>query len=381
MASHEPSSSSNSEMLWIVTGIVILCVLWAIWTFWKTPIVISVFSIQYAELKLAEMIPFLSDMESMSTSRIVGHLNGVYNPENLSVWEFFSILSKVGVRTKWLTVIFMCIMWVYLLFKMKGDGFTQKFTLDSLIFFQKSYWKTVDTVATYKPKSSGDGLRRQVTPFEWLRDNKIKNSVMGDSVSIDDDACSKVFASQLGEPYVNFEELPLHVQSLVVMFAYQKENQIEKTKFLKEELACIYSGVYDEKTRREKLEALIAPFVNKNGKYVKSFEQVAKKHAYVNSAVLAFYRYCKTHSGVLATAEFLWLKPVDRVLYYALNNDGRMAHHIEGAGVISHFQAEIVAKFPLSEPYVDSAIDGVRQYLKERGVSSDDKFQKPELGS
>ena len=44
--------------------------------------------------------------------------------------------------------------------------------------------------------------------------------------------------------------------------------------------------------------------------------------------------------GVLASAEFLWLKPVDRRMWYMLNCVGRQTAVAEIAGLFAHWQAE-----------------------------------------
>lgn len=53
----------------------------------------------------------------------------------------------------------------------------------------------------------------------------------------------------------------------------------------------------------------------------------------------------------LPSAAFLWLRAVDRRLWYAIDNLGRNAYHIEGVGPIIQMQAEERAAGPL--PVID----------------------------
>jgi intracellular multiplication protein IcmP len=69
--------------------------------------------------------------------------------------------------------------------------------------------------------------------------------------------------------------------------------------------------------------------------------------------------------GVLAPAQFLWLRGVDRNLWYALNNLGRRSFHSEGMGAMAHFMAEQAAKKPLPIPRVDTAIITLNQFLSD----------------
>jgi hypothetical protein len=82
-------------------------------------------------------------------------------------------------------------------------------------------------------------------------------------------------------------------------------------------------------------------------------------------------------TGVLASAMFRWLKGVDRVLWYCLNNVGRRAFHIEGAAAVCHFQAERIHGQPLMDPYLDTVMNGLEDYLTEQSQTSVQDFFKP----
>ena len=67
--------------------------------------------------------------------------------------------------------------------------------------------------------------------------------------------------------------------------------------------------------------------------------------------------------GVLAPAQFLWVRGADRNLWYPLNNQGRRSFHTEGAGAMAHFMAELNAKKPLPMARLDTAIMSLNQYF------------------
>ncbi len=60
--------------------------------------------------------------------------------------------------------------------------------------------------------------------------------------------------------------------------------------------------------------------------------------------------------GVLTTAEFLWLKPVDLRLWYMLNSVGRQTAVVEIAGLFAHWRAEKRLERPLRTPMVKGAV-------------------------
>lgn len=77
--------------------------------------------------------------------------------------------------------------------------------------------------------------------------------------------------------------------------------------------------------------------------------------------------YRARQKGVLATSQFLWLRPLDRPLWYALNQCGGRAAWAEGFAAWAHYQAEEKAGMRLPEPHVQPAVASLRQSLAAQG--------------
>ncbi len=77
--------------------------------------------------------------------------------------------------------------------------------------------------------------------------------------------------------------------------------------------------------------------------------------------------YRARQKGVLATSQFLWLRPLDRSLWYALNQCGGRAAWAEGFAAWAHYQAEEKAGIRLAEPHVQPAVASLRQALAAQG--------------
>ena len=60
--------------------------------------------------------------------------------------------------------------------------------------------------------------------------------------------------------------------------------------------------------------------------------------------------------GVLATAEFLWLKIIDRRMWYMLNCVGRQVAFTEVAAPFGHWKVEKRLRRPLKTPMIEEAI-------------------------
>jgi len=76
--------------------------------------------------------------------------------------------------------------------------------------------------------------------------------------------------------------------------------------------------------------------------------------------------------GIVTTAEFIWLRPIDRTLFYALNNCGRhnpknATGFVEGAGVVAHAQAEYAHGDALPFPVIEEAVIGLSDALYNEG--------------
>ena len=69
--------------------------------------------------------------------------------------------------------------------------------------------------------------------------------------------------------------------------------------------------------------------------------------------------------GVLPTAEFLWLKPIDRRLWYMLNSVGRQTPFTEVAGPFAHWLAETELTRPCLVPIIDEAVNALEGAIKE----------------
>lgn len=94
------------------------------------------------------------------------------------------------------------------------------------------------------------------------------------------------------------------------------------------------------------------------------------KHPYPRTLLMALLIESR-QMGVLPSSNFIWLKPLDRALWYPLNTAGRKVPFMESAGVFNQMQAEEVAwdnDCVLTAPHVEDTIKALQRYLEETGV-------------
>ena len=92
--------------------------------------------------------------------------------------------------------------------------------------------------------------------------------------------------------------------------------------------------------------------------------------------VMASMLEAAREDGVQASADFLWLKPLDRRLWYTLNTVGRQTPFIEVAGIFAHWVAEKEAGRKLFVPMVEEATNALELALKEVVYKPDEVMKR-----
>jgi intracellular multiplication protein IcmP len=169
-------------------------------------------------------------------------------------------------------------------------------------------------------------------------------------------AAHRVFALQLGALRTNFEKMPIHVQALFAIFAARGNRDRDAAdKLLKQLSLSSETGKLNFTGTRE----LMTKHMNSE-----LVTNTINKHAYIVTMMASMLEFART-DGVLASSEFLWLKPVDRKLWYMMNSVGRQTAVPEIAGAFAHWQVEKKLGRPLQVPMVDEAVKGLEMALKE----------------
>lgn len=93
-------------------------------------------------------------------------------------------------------------------------------------------------------------------------------------------------------------------------------------------------------------------------------QELIAEHGYINTLLMASLGYKKgaRRLGVLAPADFRWLKLYDRSLWAIIQNTDRTAFFAENMATSSHYYAELLAGKKIMEPMFQAAYDG---FVKE----------------
>lgn len=373
--------------------------LWLIWHFFKAPIleilrwtrfaelwVINLFAPHYdsclnwlRQARYGETNPPSDTIRWTNTCFGASYLASV-PAEDLASYYSLSVVSLAAVAAgithyiHWPLAIVFAGIAGHMTFISPRNKFKTKHTLESFIKTQAKMWPVIAPIVNFNPiKSSaripGSMVPDKLPPFaealspeEWIAWHRIPvtNNIP------EREAMRRAFTLQLGPRWNGIAGQPPHVQALFAAFALKGVQKREESDDLMSLLATCWSvkgglqmkpKIADEVARRVR-----DPEVG--GEALK----IAEKHAYRTTAMLGVLAWARTKGGVLAPAQFLWLRDADRALWYPLNNLGRRSFHTEGGGAMAHYMAEVNAQKPLPIPRIDTAIVTMNQYLAERGL-------------
>lgn len=127
-------------------------------------------------------------------------------------------------------------------------------------------------------------------------------------------------------------------------------------------------GALDKSTTEGKPDYSVATSTLKKYQQFENVQEVVNKHAYVLTVMASLLRASRD-DGVMSSAEFLWLKIVDRRLWYMLNCVGRQTPYAEVGGPFAHWVAENVTGRRLVTPMIDEAITAMEIAIKEIKLS------------
>lgn len=165
-----------------------------------------------------------------------------------------------------------------------------------------------------------------------------------------------LFSLQLGQPWAGVDGLPIHVQALFGIFAARFNRDRDGANALLLQIAqSSGSGKLNFAGARE--------LCHRHGKS-KPIRRLFMEHAYVLTVMASLLEMARL-DGVMASADFIWLKPLDRRLWYMLNNVGRQTAFVEVAGPFAHWLAEKALGRKIITPFIEEATTALELAIQE----------------
>lgn len=167
----------------------------------------------------------------------------------------------------------------------------------------------------------------------------------------------RVFSLQLGRYWPGIDALNIHTKALFAVFAARVNRDKQGAADL---LLQIASSTKSGKLNFDGVEALL-----KKHRNAKGIQKITENHAFTLTVMASMLLLART-DGVQASADFLWLKPLDRPLWFMLNTVGRQTPFSEVAGPYAHWLAERKLGRKLIVPMIDEAVNALEIALAER---------------
>ncbi len=191
-------------------------------------------------------------------------------------------------------------------------------------------------------------LRHKLVDFSQVKS--------GEQLTLDEAEAHRVFAIQLGPLWEGIDKLPIHVKALFVGFVACSQREREVANKIFEQISASgRSGKLDFGG----VEKLVAKY-----KKTEVVKWLSMRHAYVMTFMASLLAVARK-DGVLASSEFLWLKPLDRRLWYVLNTVGRKTSVCEVSGIFAHWLVEKKLARKLKTPMIQEATSALKVALSE----------------
>ena len=351
--------------VWI-TALLFFC-LYLFWYEAHTSIVSWVFRLNILEAKLVMLVFKPANL----TNDII--LMQSLDP-SLVTWSQLLLFSKhVGDYIRYpLMLIIVIFAWIL----HKSDvtlRFRKTYDMKKLSTQEQVNWPSIMPVVTQDLVSADIDIgpwAMALTPIEFARKNDLlkKNDVLLDkslpgqekTASIRRGDAKRVFTLQLGPLWNGFTRCPPHGLALAAVFMARMNRD-------KDSAAAILTDLDKNFTTGNCNYSLINKVINKYQNEM-IVQEVLVQHAYFLT-VMASLLMASRDDGVVPASEFLWLKPVDRRLWYMLNSVGRQTPFAEVGGPFAHWCAEKKMRRKFLAPMIDEAIKALEIAVKEIQLS------------
>ena len=396
----EKNSDSDSQMFLIFAGVVIV--------FFILPMLYAAHArsinapfIALTKFQLKAFLPFSEEARKLWLE-LVSRDPGTLTWENITV-----ILRYSGEWIRWPYALILFLLGGLAVLYGRTADLTRRFSMDSLLKNNAEQFPCLRPVVgrgTYllSPESRDSGPWRIArTPVQFCLENgllvdkenkpvsagkALKNGMPDENLEaygameFSKENATKVLTGQLGN---KFDCLLLYSECrfiLAAAFMAYAEGDKKSCMDILDAVSCSYSeengicsvNLLEQEDFLEKAESLIM----KHRTVLK--DPLLLRHAAFELPWFMALLTRARQKGVLACSQFLWLRPLDRPLWYALNQCGGNTAWAEGLAAWAHYAAEEKAGTSLNKPHIAKAVHSLREALAEQGWLIDNTPHEPD---
>jgi intracellular multiplication protein IcmP len=259
--------------------------------------------------------------------------------------------------------------------------FTQRYNTKTLATQETKNWPQIKIVSKLDLLSQdldSGPWAMAMTPLQFAKKNKLiqvefadrtesqfsKTEVPEFTILLDKMRTERAFIAQLGRPWQGVEKMAAHRRAIFAIFAARV---CRDSKGALELVYHLADSAGDGRVDYTGVDTMLRKYGNDP-----NVVKITKQHAY-EFTIMASMLLAAREDGVVASADFLWVKPMDRRLWYVINNVGRQTPAVEVGGIFCHWYNELALKRPLSSPMVEGAVIALELALSEIIFIPDDK--------
>lgn len=341
----------GTGLIWIMVGLVVLGTV--IWLSGHTLIVEAFFKLKLSEIAIVNF--FTDELSNVRLAILQTH------PASVPINSLSAYAIPVNEYLMIPFAIMLGLFAILLYSKSSVSRFQHFYTMKTLLALGSKLWPQT------KPGLELDLIKQDIEQGSWamalnpmefakryrlLRENvpeKVEGQLKRESVvtvSLIQSRATRIFTMQLGKEWKGVEKLPPHSKALYAAFAAKAARDSKASyEFLKGIADTWKNGEVNFSGTNELLDKY---------QHNPHVAEITSKHAYEYTVLASLLQLART-DGVLPTSDFLWLKPMDRRLWFILNAVGRQTSSVEAAGIFAHWLAEKELGRKIRTPMVDQA--------------------------
>jgi intracellular multiplication protein IcmP len=362
------SGDNSLGLMWLMALVLLTGIV--IWYELHAQIVGFIFKIKLWEAQFVSLFTSSTEVE-----RAITYLKTV-DPSSVSFDQFNDVSAAVGAFFSYPLAVLFLVMAFFLYRADTRSRYKKIYTMSSLFKQELSNWPQLTPIGKMDllNTSINEGpWAMSMTPKAFAKKYDLllieapeKNvfSHEGYKVTVLKNKAKEVFTLQLGAFWEGVERLSPHRRALFAIFI-AKLNRDDKA-------AMAFAHQISRSTARGKFDFSGADALIKKYGETKLTQKIIQRHAYVLT-VLAGVLQGAREDGVLPTSEFIWLKPIDRPLWYMLNSLGRQTPFVEVAGPFAHWLAEQQLRRKILSPMIDEAVTGLEMAISEIKYSEEEE--------
>ena len=355
-----------------------------LWTYYHPQISAFVMLAMHHEI---QFIDYFSDRYRLADQEMAETA-----PNAVTLRDLYGITQAVGVFFRIPATGLIVVLAAICSLRAAPSRFKRQFDLDGLIEEQASEFPVISAFAVRHLKLAAPDAKKTLpadyalTPAEW-----ITRFAADPSGRFNEQKAREALAYHLGERWTGPASAPPVARLLFTVFAlHLVERRDDALQILGEASVCVSdakkdgeNGPTEALTLSSTLIGQVDGFFEKNmsASQKSAAMKIAARHAYVSTALMALLTASRIKAGVMAPGQFVWLKLVDRNLWYALHSlgyeiegIGRYIHpnpRVEALGARDHWAAERIAGRAILKPDFHESIVALRRAAKASETAAD----------